>query len=250
MDDALLAAIYADPDDDAPRHVLADALIDRGDPRGEFISMQLARGRKDVRIARELELQQAHAGEWLGALASVIDVRRSKFERGFLSHASIVPNTKKQLRQLATEPGWATVERFITGVPPQLLDRCSFTALRAIDVNRGEFRRLARRGDALARVVDLKLATTVDLDVAARVFPALRRVHLRYAPEPSELVAFAALGVRELEVERMRFYDYDEIDYTELLEALCDRRTSFERVMLGEIELRRGDDGMLHQVVA
>ena len=53
MDDALLAAIYADPDDDAPRHVLADALIDRGDPRGEFISMQLARGRKDVRIARE-----------------------------------------------------------------------------------------------------------------------------------------------------------------------------------------------------
>ncbi|HEY1549958.1 MAG TPA: TIGR02996 domain-containing protein [Kofleriaceae bacterium] len=247
MTDPLFAAIYADPDDDAPRHVLADALIDRGDPRGEFISLQLARGRNDLRIARELELQQAHATEWLGALAIVLDARRSRFERGFLSHAAVVPNTKKQLRKLAREPGWATVERFVHGVPPQLLDHASFAALRAIDVNGGEFRRLARRGDALSHVVELKLSMTVELDDLARVFPSVRRVHLRYAPEAAELATFAAIGVRELAIERMAFLELDGGDF---VEALCAKRSPFERVVLGELELRRDDDGMLRQVVA
>jgi uncharacterized protein (TIGR02996 family) len=40
--DALLAAILADPDDDEARRVYADALIAEGDPRGDFIAMQLA----------------------------------------------------------------------------------------------------------------------------------------------------------------------------------------------------------------
>ncbi len=246
----LVAAIYADPDDDAPRHVLADYLSDRGDPRGEFISLQLARGRNDVRIARELELQQAHAAAWLGAIAAVVDVRRSRFERGFLSQAVIVPNTKKQLRKLAREPGWATVERFVHGVPPQLLDHADFAALRAIDVNRGEFGRLARRGVALSRVEELKLSTSVDLDELARVFPRLRRAQLRYEPEGVELAALAAIGVRELAIERMAFYEYEAVDYSEFIEALCARRSPFERVKVGDFELRRDADGMLRQLVA
>jgi uncharacterized protein (TIGR02996 family) len=246
----LVAAIYADPDDDAPRHVLADYLSDRGDPRGEFISLQLAHARNDVRIARELELQQAHATEWLGALAQVLDVRRSRFERGFLSHAAIVPNTKKQLRKLAREPGWATVERFVHGVPPQLLDHASFAALRAIDVNYGEFGRLARRGDALARVGELKLSQSVEPSDLARVFPNLRRVHLRYEPDGPELATLAAIGVRELAIERMAFYDDGAPDYGEFIEALCAKRSPFERVRVGDIELRRDADGTLRQLVA
>jgi uncharacterized protein (TIGR02996 family) len=245
----LFASVYADPDDDGPRHVLADALSDRGDPRGEFIALQLDRGRKRIGLARELELQQAHASEWLGALAIVVDVRRSHFERGFLSHAALVPNTKKQLRQLATEPGWATVERFVDGVPPQLLDRASFVALRAISVNRGGFRRLARRGDALARVSDLKLSDTVDLNDLARVFPNLRRAHLRYQPKRDDLATLAAIGVRELVVERLAFYD-EVIDDSEFIEALCSDTSPFERVKVGDIELRRDTDGTLRQLVA
>jgi uncharacterized protein (TIGR02996 family) len=245
----LVAAIYADPDDDAPRHVLADYLSDRGDPRGEFISLQLARGRKRIGLARELELQQAHVSEWLGALAVVVDVRRSQFERGFLSHAALVPNTKKQLRQLANEPGWATVERFVDGVPPQLLDRASFAALRTIGVNGGGFRRLARRGDVLTRVNDLKLSDTVDLNDLARVFPNLRRAHLRYQPKPDDLAVLAAIGVRDLVIERLAFYD-EVIDYADFVESLCDERSPFERVTVGEIQLVRDDDGMLRQLVA
>jgi uncharacterized protein (TIGR02996 family) len=47
--DELLAAIRAEPEDDTPRLVLADWLEERGDPRGEFVRLQ-------VRIA-ELERQ-------------------------------------------------------------------------------------------------------------------------------------------------------------------------------------------------
>jgi uncharacterized protein (TIGR02996 family) len=249
--DELFAAIYANPDDDAPRHVLADHLSDRGDPRGEFISLQLARGRKRIGLARELELLQAHAAEWLGPLAPVIDVPHSRFERGFLAQAAIARNTKKLLRVLSPEPAWATVEHFVNGVPPQLLARGDFSALRAIALGAGEFRRIARRGIALAHVEQLKLGDSVDLGELARVFPNLRRAQLRFAPKSDELAALGAIGVRELAIERMSFfYEFDAPDYEALIEALCETRSPFERATVGEIVLRRGDDGMLHQVVA
>lgn len=58
-DDALLAAIYAAPDDDSPRMVFADALTERGDLRGEFIALQLARAKgkaTPAQLTREREL--------------------------------------------------------------------------------------------------------------------------------------------------------------------------------------------------
>lgn len=39
-DESFLRAIYAAPDDDAPRLVFADVLLERGDPRGELIILQ------------------------------------------------------------------------------------------------------------------------------------------------------------------------------------------------------------------
>ncbi len=42
---ALFAEVYARPDDDAPRLVLADHLLELGDPRGEFLALQLAKGK-------------------------------------------------------------------------------------------------------------------------------------------------------------------------------------------------------------
>lgn len=44
-DDAFIDAILDAPDDDAPRLVYADALSERGDLRGEFISVQCARAK-------------------------------------------------------------------------------------------------------------------------------------------------------------------------------------------------------------
>jgi uncharacterized protein (TIGR02996 family) len=80
----LLAAIAAAPDDDAPRMVYADALIERGDPRGEFVALSCKPARTaadDKLIARAL---REHGKAWLGPLAAVVD-KSCEWDRGFLS---------------------------------------------------------------------------------------------------------------------------------------------------------------------
>jgi uncharacterized protein (TIGR02996 family) len=68
MDAALLAEISANPDDDAPRLVYADLLVERGDPRGELIHLQIKQTReRDYRPdldKRVTELLQTHAARW------------------------------------------------------------------------------------------------------------------------------------------------------------------------------------------
>lgn len=70
---ALWDRVYAEPDDDDARRVLADALIERGDPRGELIAIQLQlarvpedeRGPNEQRLAeQERALLDAHGDEW------------------------------------------------------------------------------------------------------------------------------------------------------------------------------------------
>ena len=56
-DDAtLLERIYARPDDDEPRRAYAARLVERGDPRGELIQLQLAQDPTKTQIWRIAEL--------------------------------------------------------------------------------------------------------------------------------------------------------------------------------------------------
>src|SRR6185436_17673072 len=69
--DALLQAVLAAPDDDAPRLVFADWLLERGDPLGEFITLQYLvhnqrRAPTQAEFHRERVLVRAHARAWLG----------------------------------------------------------------------------------------------------------------------------------------------------------------------------------------
>jgi uncharacterized protein (TIGR02996 family) len=86
--DVFLDEIRDAPDDDLPRLVLGDWLFDQGDPRGEFIQI-------DVRLPllddgplkrdlekRRRELLSAHAVAWLGPLMDL--VRSWRWERGML----------------------------------------------------------------------------------------------------------------------------------------------------------------------
>jgi uncharacterized protein (TIGR02996 family) len=69
-DSALLAAIVANPDDDAPRSVYADFLQERVDPRGEFSALELAHAAGHVtreRLLRERELIAQHGTTWAGS---------------------------------------------------------------------------------------------------------------------------------------------------------------------------------------
>jgi uncharacterized protein (TIGR02996 family) len=89
---ALESALAAEPDDLGAHMAYADWLTEHGDPRGEFIQVQLAledpkrsaRERERLR-RREQELREAHEREWLGGLAPYLldqaDVARFPSQR-------------------------------------------------------------------------------------------------------------------------------------------------------------------------
>ena len=74
--DALEAALVEDPDDLATHRAYADYLQEQGDPRGEFIQVQLAledpgktADERQALQARERDLLAEHRRDWLGSLA-------------------------------------------------------------------------------------------------------------------------------------------------------------------------------------
>src|SRR5262245_19339247 len=87
-------------DDDASRLIFADWLEERGDPRGEFmrIQVELAKwvpdlDRRTALKAREKELLDRHAVKWLGPLRGLCESWR--FHRGLMHvtmHASHLLN--------------------------------------------------------------------------------------------------------------------------------------------------------------
>lgn len=105
---ALLADIYANPDDDAPRLVYADWLLERGDPRGEFITLQFRADKDAAALKREKALLKEHGRKWLGALEPVVAAGTFEFRRGFLSKAD--KKFKASTESLRESPAWATVE--------------------------------------------------------------------------------------------------------------------------------------------
>lgn len=106
-DDALLAAIYAAPEDDGPRLVFADALSERGDARGEFIALQVNRAKgkaTPAQLTREREL----IGDAKRRAAWSLPLSRGAgchLERGFPDLLVLEPRTFKTIigeRALAT----------------------------------------------------------------------------------------------------------------------------------------------------
>ncbi len=116
---ALLAEVYAHPADDAPRAVLADALQAQGDPRGEFIALQLASAlqRADIgdaaRDKRIDQLVQACGLEWLDELQAI--TYRAQFQRGFVTRLELAKSYAEISPGLHTVPALATVEELIPG---------------------------------------------------------------------------------------------------------------------------------------
>ncbi|HVN01403.1 MAG TPA: TIGR02996 domain-containing protein [Caulobacteraceae bacterium] len=79
----LLAAILAAPADDRPRRAYADWLTRRGDPRGEFITLQLRDGdnHADWRARDAAEaIRQEHGADWVPPIKGLTVIA---FRRGF-----------------------------------------------------------------------------------------------------------------------------------------------------------------------
>ena len=118
----LVAAVAAAPDDDAPRLVYADWLIERGDPLGELIALQCALARAEATdemmegetraIERERALRRVYEDRWLGPLRAIVEagwvMRRGFVEhvtawraRDFVDHAAEISGRAPLLRSLA-----------------------------------------------------------------------------------------------------------------------------------------------------
>ncbi len=124
--------------DDAPRLVYADMLTGLGDPRGEFIVLQIhaSQGTSDkASRARMRELWKAHSAEWTWTIRKAIRLRKADFERGFYTTAKLVKGDLKTQQAVVGAVEWATVRSVqmeSAGLVTILLDP-AFKALRNID---------------------------------------------------------------------------------------------------------------------
>jgi uncharacterized protein (TIGR02996 family) len=219
----LLAAIHADPHSDAPRLVYADYLHERGDPRGELISLQFKPSLTDREKVRERSLLEKHMRKWLGALAPVVSsteaYSKTRFERGFLAVADLYLNCAKKLPLTYRAPEWATVREVLGAQSPLVLQNVKLPSLRHIDgASPATLSELARRGpypgftDLTLWLVELGPATSPARRLLSdlRAFPNLQTLSIGLDPRaglPGEIrwlleSAAAPARIRRLEILR------------------------------------------------
>jgi uncharacterized protein (TIGR02996 family) len=102
--EALYAAVFERPADDGARQVLADALQELGDPRGEFISLQLQRRRNERSERRMHKLLDRHRTSFLRGLQKLVMPGGDRaWSRGFASEATVLlEGLQVELPDLAT----------------------------------------------------------------------------------------------------------------------------------------------------
>jgi uncharacterized protein (TIGR02996 family) len=135
--EALEDALIANPDDLAAHMAYADYLQEQGDPRGEFIQVQLALEDESKSTAERKELQKReaklfkqHGHEWLGDLAPfLLDQQKAKepswgdpfyqfqFRRGWLDSLELRNYGVVFTRVLARAPQIRLLQRLVLNAP-------------------------------------------------------------------------------------------------------------------------------------
>jgi uncharacterized protein (TIGR02996 family) len=138
-EDAFLADILDHRDEDAPRLVYADWLLDRGDPasvaRGEFIHLQCALARlpegaprpADL-LARERDLLEANRREW-GSVFQKLGCRCWEYRRGFVEGVGMpAPDFLAQAANLFRQSPLRQLKLYDTGSVAGVLASCPYLA--------------------------------------------------------------------------------------------------------------------------
>lgn len=102
--------VFANPEDVGARLVLADALQERDDPRGELIALQYQRAALEQGPSkRERQLLRKYEVELLGRLhPAVMKNEPVLFELGFVARMAFRNNARG--RECLGEPSWSTVQ--------------------------------------------------------------------------------------------------------------------------------------------
>ncbi len=160
---ALELALAANPDDFATHAAYADLLTEQGDPRGDYIRLQLALEDRHQPVERlrameqeAFDLSQRHQSEWLGPLAGHVNPSAG----GLRSDVNI--NVLEANVQVSYRRGW------IDTVRVRVLTPDAATALAGCRVGR-----LLRELNVVGW--DVESLRTLDLP---NLLPNLRRLHL------------------------------------------------------------------------
>jgi uncharacterized protein (TIGR02996 family) len=100
--DELLAQVEAHPEDVALYRVWADCLMEEGNPRGEFVTLQLAQEAGQLNptgVQRLRVLQNAHERSWLGDLGPF--ARSATFQRGLVAEVALATLNESTVARLA-----------------------------------------------------------------------------------------------------------------------------------------------------
>jgi uncharacterized protein (TIGR02996 family) len=179
---ALLAEVAAAPADDGPRRVLADYLMEKENPRGEYIALAL--DNRD--LERRDELLAQHEDRWLRDVAGAILGSSVQWSRCFPIAAVMHGSEWRR-----GTPVWATFERLtVTGGPSVLAP--TMRALRELGpLNKdwiGLLRAIERPWAIEKLVVDEDDPATLEKLAAAPNLPSLRELVV-ISDEPDNIVA-------------------------------------------------------------
>jgi uncharacterized protein (TIGR02996 family) len=188
--DTLFAQILTEPARLELRHVWADALLERGDPRGEFAALQLkalAQTPTEKEDARRRALQRKHQRVWLGPLAAVFRSSSVRFEAGCLVEARLAEGhtaNPEQWRRCSGEPSLATLKCLRRGTNADaylvFLTSPFMTSLEWVEVNNNTLLERVTESRAAPKVRHVSLERTLNaqtFDLLERL-PRLEAIHL------------------------------------------------------------------------
>ncbi|HTU91668.1 MAG TPA: TIGR02996 domain-containing protein [Gemmataceae bacterium] len=196
--DALESALVENPDDLATHYAYADYLQEQGDPRGEFIQIQLAleepqRSEAERRRLqnRAKELLREHEREWLGVLANDLLPPREELRRAWPW-----PN---HLTEHQFARGW--LDSLALRTPTDLVHRTDLGPLLCLASEARLLRKLALDYDD--GLVEALLASPSLLNL--RIFQLGQPMILGYAPVVQSPL-LAELIAKLPRIEELRFF--------------------------------------------
>ncbi|MCB9674716.1 MAG: TIGR02996 domain-containing protein [Alphaproteobacteria bacterium] len=172
----LYAAVYASPHDDAPRRVLADWLIEQGDPVGEYIALSLEADLPPEAERRRRSLERTHHDALCEPLGPVLLASDRTFERGFLSGGAVRFRSARDI-ELGGHPAWATVTSLRWAGHPHVDP--AMRSLREVSGFTGEHLRQIAEGTASYPIERMAVALEADGVRAFRACPVERLPALR-----------------------------------------------------------------------
>ena len=260
--EALLQQVYAEPGDDDLRMVLADALTEVGDDRGELIVIQMREANGD-KLSREMrrrqrELLTMYGRTWLGPIEPALQKSELAYRRGFPAKGRVQEYQVPNLEAVLARPEWTTFEELDVSrlsKPGALVLRRDMTQLRRVWGMNAEVFECERELpiETLSLRVD-GLHWRRSVIARCRALPHLRHLDAHRASEnvsPARLEpiwADGGLGNNLLSLEA--------VDMGDWLAACQERSFPFEKLTMRaardspfEGVLTRDDAGRLSQLV-